>query len=172
MKTYKHVGLAEWHDLNAEWHGLSTIRLEDSSLKEFNSISVNEFLAAADKGVAINVWYDWFCDYSQLAKKTETMIPKIRKIANALTANGYDMDKYYVWMKNNCPMVGSLYDDIRIANIETRETLFVVVPKLPKQRATKGSAEVWHRHKDSIYFGTWQGTVEFLQDINEHLETA
>jgi hypothetical protein len=37
-----------------------------------------------------------------------------------------NLETMYVWFKNNCPLAGSLYDDFRIADIETGETLFTI----------------------------------------------
>lgn len=37
-----------------------------------------------------------------------------------------NLEKSYIWFKNNCPIDGVFYDDFRIADIETDATLFVV----------------------------------------------
>jgi hypothetical protein len=37
-----------------------------------------------------------------------------------------DLETSYVWFKNNCPLNGPLYDDFRIADIETNNTLILV----------------------------------------------
>jgi len=37
-----------------------------------------------------------------------------------------DLETSYVWFKNNCPLSGPLYDDFRIADIETNNNLIVV----------------------------------------------
>jgi hypothetical protein len=37
-----------------------------------------------------------------------------------------DLETSYVWFKNNCPLNGSLYDDFRIADIETNNNLIVI----------------------------------------------
>ena len=68
-------------------------------------------------------WYDWFCKDSSLANKTKRMGNIIKQIKPGGKIN---MDNSYVWFKNNCPLNGPLYDDFRIADIETDATLFVV----------------------------------------------
>jgi len=68
-------------------------------------------------------WYDWFCKDSSLANKTKRMGNIIKQFKDG---GKIDLDLHYVWFKNNCPLGGPLYDDFRIANIDTNETIYVV----------------------------------------------
>lgn len=68
-------------------------------------------------------WFDWFCKDSSLANKTKKMGNIIKQIK---TGGKVDLETSYVWFKNNCPLNGPLYDDFRIADIETNNNLIVV----------------------------------------------
>lgn len=68
-------------------------------------------------------WFDWFCKDSSLANKTKKMGNIIKQIK---TGGKVDLVSSYVWFKNNCPLNGPLYDDFRIADIETNNNLIVV----------------------------------------------
>jgi hypothetical protein len=43
-----------------------------------------------------------------------------------------NLDKMYVFFKNNCPMRGPLYDDFRICDKEDGKVLYTVVLKDPR----------------------------------------
>lgn len=77
-----------------------------------------------DRATQINAgWYDWFCRTESLVFKTQ----KMATIVKGITEGGkIDFDKNYVWFKNNCPMVGPLYDDFRFADKETGDVIFTV----------------------------------------------
>lgn len=68
-------------------------------------------------------WYDWFCRNSSLRNKTYKMGKIIRQIENG---GKIDLDKTYVFFKNNCPCEGPLYDDFRICSLETGDVQFTI----------------------------------------------
>lgn len=68
-------------------------------------------------------WYDWFCKDSSLLRKTQRMG---RIIAKLNQGGKVDLDNNYVWFKNNCPLNGPLYDDFRLADLETGEVQFTI----------------------------------------------
>ena len=68
-------------------------------------------------------WFDWFCRDTSLANKTKKMGNIIKQIKAGGKVN---LETSYVWFKNNCPLSGPLYDDFRIADIETNNNLIVV----------------------------------------------
>jgi hypothetical protein len=68
-------------------------------------------------------WYDWFCKDESLANKTKRMGNIVKQFKDGGKLN---LDKMHVWFKNNYPLAGPLYDDFRIADIESGDTLFTI----------------------------------------------
>lgn len=68
-------------------------------------------------------WYDWFCKTESLRNKTYRMGRIISKIQ---PGGKVDMESWYVWFKNNCPMSGPLYDDFRFADLETGDVQMTI----------------------------------------------
>lgn len=68
-------------------------------------------------------WYDWFCRDSSLVNKTKRMGNIIKQIK---PGGKVDLESNFVWFKNNCPLDGPLYDDFRIAGINSDPTLIVI----------------------------------------------
>ena len=77
-----------------------------------------------DRTTQINAgWFDWFCRDISLGNKTK----KMGNIIKQIKAGGkVDLETSYVWFKNNCPLNGPLYDDFRIADMETNNNLLVI----------------------------------------------
>ena len=97
-----------------------------------NRISIREWIQCfqegqfdkPDRATQIRAgWYDWFCKDSALRSKTY-------KMGNIIIRNGgkgkIDLDRNYVFFKNNCPLNGPLYDDFRFCDMETGNVQFTV----------------------------------------------
>lgn len=84
-------------------------------------------------------FFDWFCKDQALEGRANKLISKLKKFM----AHRPELDptKIYAFFKNNCPMVGPLYDDFRICDLESRDIIYTVVPKC----SHSGKAEVWGR---------------------------
>jgi len=78
-------------------------------------------------------FYDWFCNEKSLKNKANTLFRASRRFAKKMDI---DLDKHYVFFKNNCPMRGPLRDDFRICDRETGDVIWNVTPKT-------GCVEVW-----------------------------
>ena len=132
-------------------------------------ISIKSWIESFDKGEFDSPsritqcqagWFDWFCKVSSLAAKTKALGKKLKQIADS---KKIDKEKQYVWFKNNCPMCGPLYDDFRIADIESGYTVYTIVPR----SGHTGKAEVWGRENDfkcPLVKGTWRDVVKFFNE--------
>lgn len=65
-------------------------------------------------------WYDWFCDDIQLFDRLQQLAPKVIAISES---KKIDIDKTYVFFKNNCPFKGPTYDLFGICDIESGDVL-------------------------------------------------
>lgn len=105
-------------------------------------------------------WYDWFCRDSSLAGKTQKLGTKLKQIAKS---KKIDIEKQYVWFKNNCPLAGPLFDDFRIVDQESGNTVYTIIPR----SGFTGKAEVYGRENDfqePIVSGTWRDVVKFFNE--------
>lgn len=82
-------------------------------------------------------WYDWFCEDDALLRRLKTLAPLIMGITEPAV-----LDNYYLWLKNNCPVKGPLYDDVRFEPLigEREGRYFIVQHKSP-----------WEIHNWTIY---------------------
>lgn len=108
-------------------------------------------------------WFDWFCSQYALAAKTQFLGHKLMTILNS---KKFDNDKTYVWFKNNCPVVGPLYDDFRIADLQTGDVIFTIQHLL---KGSHGSAkahwEVYGRENDfaqALVEGSWNDVKKYF----------
>lgn len=135
---------------------------DNMSISEF----AREFNAGAFKDGAVNIqiyagWYDWFCRDTSLAAKTQKLGKKVLQL---MKSEKIDIQKNYVWFKNNCPCWGNLYDDLRIADMETGNVIYTIIPS-NGHTANKGVAEVWGREnefKEPLVSGSWKDVKAFF----------
>jgi hypothetical protein len=84
-------------------------------------------------------FYDWFCQDKSLQRKALVLMAKVKRFIRIVNV---DLDKTYVFFKNNCPVYGNLYDDFRICDLEAGDVIYTVAPSLGYTKR-KGEAEVW-----------------------------
>ena len=119
---------------------------------------INKFLSgefdSQDVRVQIQAgWYDWFCKDSSLAKKTKKMGNIVRQVKRGGKVN---LDDWYVWFKNNCPLNGPLYDDFRFASLETGDVQFTIQINC-----------CWNKHRYSVYGRTPDGEGHWDEPLFE-----
>ena len=103
-------------------------------------------------------WYDWFCRNESLHGKTKKLAPKVKQLAKS---SKVDVDNWYVWFKNNCPICGSLYDDIHFADIKTGNVIYTIA-FVKKYGQT---VELWGKENDfkhPLVIGDWEDIKEYF----------
>lgn len=91
-------------------------------------------------------FYDWFCKDTSLKNKANTLFRASRRFAKKMDI---DLDKHYVFFKNNAPFSGPLRDDFRIVDKETGDVIWNVTPKT-------GCVEVWGK-ENNFYEPLFEG---------------
>jgi hypothetical protein len=62
-------------------------------------------------------FYDWFCSEKALKIKSKLLMTKAEKVMSKL---GLDPETHYVFLKNNCPGCGKLYDSFSICTYDEK----------------------------------------------------
>ena len=104
-------------------------------------------------------FYDWFCKDGSLANKSRGLASKLRTFLKHNPE--LDLDRHYVFFKNNCPVSKPLYDDFRICDRETGDVVYTVVPRC----SHSGMAEIWGRGADGK-FGTLKTAWKYRELFN------
>ena len=129
------------------------------SVREWiDKFNAGEFTTGKVEDAVKSGFYDWFCKDDSLTNKVKWNGPKIKTIAKS---EKIDVDKMYVFIKNNRPVKGKLYDDFRFCDIETGETLYTVVPK----SGYTGKSEVWAKEnefKEALVCSSWKDVKNFF----------
>jgi hypothetical protein len=110
-------------------------------------------------------WYDWWCKDSSLAAKTKILGKRVTQIADS---KRFDKEACYVFFKNNCPVVGGLYDQFSICDMKSGDVLFCV------QHLNKGSHgcdaahwELYDRNvgfSDPVVYGSWRDCMKYFMN--------
>ena len=114
-------------------------------IKEFNQ---GQFESKDVKTQIKAGWYDWFCEDLSLGNKTKRMGQIIKQLK---PGGKVDLETSYVWFKNNCPLNGPLYDDFRVADIESNVTLMVVQIDCPRSKHKYSVSERLNHFETPIF---------------------
>lgn len=127
--------------------------------------SDNSFMTQVSAG-----WYDWFCSDDELPDR----LKEIAQVVMGIT-DPFILDNYYVWFKNNCPVVGPLYDDVRFEPLADGRNgkYFVVSLDSPHENSTW--ALFTERHGlDEAEFGcdNVREMIQYINRMGPELEAA
>ena len=111
---------------------------EKRSVREWQNEYNSGAFESPERRIQINAgWYDWFCKDTSLANKTKRMGQIVKQIKDG---GKVDLDNYYVWFKNNCPLNGPLFDDFGFAKKEEGEVQLTIQLNC-----------CWNKHKFTVY---------------------
>lgn len=89
-----------------------------------------------NQGKVPDLWFDWFCKDHQLPKRGARMMKILSYARNHMKFQPVMNNKqdFYVFFKNNCPVVGRTYDQVSICEKGTGNVLFCIQDQVNKQR--------------------------------------
>lgn len=134
--------------------------------------TINQVLANPDLYNQSNCFgfYDWFCRDSSLEARYKRALVKVKQMVKLGLIDG---DKHTFWLKNNCPMSGSLYDDIRFNTVDGDEYIGGVAPSLG-YASMRGKCDYWLASEgfESNQFENWAAFKKFAKANNIKFEAA
>ena len=107
-------------------------------------------------------WYDWFCSDTALAGRLQ----RIGRVVMGITEPAI-LDNYYVWFKNNCPLDGPLYDDVRFEPLEGDRCgrYFVVSQDCPYEK------QKWTLYTERSGFETPEFSCDRVREMEKYLNS-
>lgn len=132
---------------------MSNISLKDWATKfENGDFRIDNVKVQIEAG-----WFDWFCNEESLTNKTKTLGKKVIRL---MKSDKINIEKSYVFFKNNCPVSGPLYDSFSICDIETGDVQFWIAPKSGHTK----QAEVYAApdFKVPAASGTWKDITKYF----------
>ena len=106
---------------------------ENISVRQWQSLYRMGAFKDKDRAIQIEAgWYDWFCRDEGLAGRLKQIAPVVMGITDP-----FILDNFYVWFKNNCPLDGPLYDDVRFEPLsgERGGKYFLVIKDSPHEKS-------------------------------------
>ena len=84
--------------------------------------------------------------------------------------NDFILDNYYVWFRNNCPLGGSLYDDMRFEPLDEslRDKLYFGVQVDYCRNDKKfGIFQARENYETTVFFDTSEEVVDWINNFKE-----
>lgn len=109
------------------------------------------------------VWYDWFCKDKDLVPRGKRLIKKLLTIVKSPKI---DPLTQYVFFKNNCPMVGKLYDSFSICDLTSGEVKIWVSPSERDGKAIVFAKDTDGEWKELVN-GSWKDVTDWFGTTEE-----